>query len=478
MFNNIRTAADLETRPPGWSFEQQLNSVRLAHEEHRLAASAIADKVSDETRNDWKPSERRDWDRHFDEMRRLEVLMGKLENSTEGNEVDLGQVVQTAAGHDERDSSPGNWGGYSNQARHVAGGHVYGPHDPKRSWIQDLRHVVANNDPEALARLARNNKEVATENRALASNIAGGVGEFSPPAWLMQELITVARPARVWADQVNLRPLPPGVNTVNIPRLATGASVGVQASENSQVTNVDATSDSISSTVVTLSGMQVMSFQTLDQSPVSVDQIILADLAQDLAVQTDKFALSSNAAGKYGVLSQSGTIAVTYTDTTPTPAELYSKLADAIQRIATQRYLPATKIVMHPRRWNWFLAALDSSLRPLVLPEANHPMNAMATQAGVVAAGYSGTLLGLPVFTDANIPTNLGTGTNEDRIIVCKHDDLYLWESSPKVVADRYTLSNQLSLRLVLWNYVAQTNARYLASTAIIAGSGLATPTF
>jgi HK97 family phage major capsid protein len=461
---DIPTADDIKNNPYLKNDGQRLVAIRTSIEDRLSEMQGITNAT--EVAGAWRASDRKAFDKHSDEMRTLELLGDTIK----ADMPDLSQVVQTSTGEQR--------GGYDNQARTGREQLTYGPHDPQRSWVQDLRHMVSSNDPAASARLQRNNKEVATENRALASNLAGAVGEFSPPQWLMQELITVARPARIWADNVNLRPLPAGVNTVNIPRLATGTSVGVQTTENSQVTNVDATSDSISSTVVTLSGMQTLSFQLLDQSPVSVDQIILADLAQDLAVQTDKFALSSNAAGKYGVLSQSGTIAVTYTDTTPTPGELYSKLADCIQRIATQRFLPATKIVMHPRRWNWFLAALDSQQRPLVLPEANHPMNAMANQAGVVAAGYSGTLLGLPVFTDANIPVNLGSGTNEDRIIVCKHDDLYLWESTPRVVADRYTLANQLSLRLVLWNYVAQTNARYLASTAIIAGSGLATPTF
>jgi hypothetical protein len=37
--------------------------------------------------------------------------------------------------------------------------------------------------------------------------------------------------------------------------------------------------------------------------------------------------------------------------------------------------------------------------------------------------------MGLPVVTDPSIPNTLGAGTNEDRIIMMRASDLYLWES-------------------------------------------------
>lgn len=39
-----------------------------------------------------------------------------------------------------------------------------------------------------------------------------------------------------------------------------------------------------------------------------------------------------------------------------------------------------------------------------------------------------GQLLGLPVITDANFPTNLGGGTNEDEILVLASHECILWE--------------------------------------------------
>ncbi|MBK6857879.1 MAG: hypothetical protein IPG97_15385 [Microthrixaceae bacterium] len=93
-------------------------------------------------------------------------------------------------------------------------------------------------------------------------------------------------------------------------------------------------------------------------------------------------------------------------------------------------YRGPSHIVMHPRRWGWFQAALDSSSRPLVTQTAAGPSN--ATGPGI-SQGYGGTagyLLGLPVVTDASIPTNLGAGTNEDTILVVAASELFLWEQA------------------------------------------------
>lgn len=45
-------------------------------------------------------------------------------------------------------------------------------------------------------------------------------------------------------------------------------------------------------------------------------------------------------------------------------------------------------------------------------------MNAIAVFDRATAEGAVGQMQGLPVFLDANIPTNAGTNTNEDKIIV------------------------------------------------------------
>jgi hypothetical protein len=143
------------------------------------------------------------------------------------------------------------------------------------------------------------------------------------------------------------------------------------------------------------------------------------------------------------------------------------------------RFAPASAIVMHPRRWAWTTAALDTQTRPLVVPEANSAQNAVGVFSRPTAEGAVGTMQGLPVFLDANIPTNLGAGTNEDRIIVARFDDDLLFESdAPTVGVYDGVLSANLQVRIMVWGFFAFTFARYPKANSIITGTGLIAPTF
>lgn len=352
-----------------------------------------------------------------------------------------------------------------------------------RSYFRDLVQAQVMGNRDAIDRLVRNDREVADKRRAerALTTVDGVAGEFVPPLWMMDEWIRLARAGRIMADQVRHQGLPGGTDTINLPRLATGTATAEQATQNTAVQNTDASTNSIAANVATLAGQQVISLQLLEQTPagINIDDILLADLSYDYATKVDVFVINNNATNKVGILNVSGANAVTFTSASPTAALAYSKIADAIQRIATLRFLPAQKIFMHPRRWAWFLASLDTSNRPLVVPSAGlGPNNAMIAGTDVNAEGFVGTLQGLPVYQDPNIPINLGAGTNEDRIIVARTDDIILFEGSPRSEAFREPLAAQLSVLLRFYNYLALHASRYAASVSIIAGTGLVTPTF
>lgn len=350
---------------------------------------------------------------------------------------------------------------------------VYRKGDHKASYFRDLYNAQIRGNRDSIDRLVRNDKRVMQE-RALTT-VDGAGGDFVPPLWMVQNFIELARPGRVVADQVGSATLPGGTDTISLPRLATGTAVAEQTTQNTAVQNTDATTNSVSAAVATLAGQQVISQQLLDQSPVSMDDILLADLAADYAVKLDTFVISNNAANKLGLLSVSGINAVTYTDASPTPGELYGKVADAIQQIHTGRFMPGDKIFMHPRRWAWFLGSLDGQGRPLITPEA---MNPIASSNGVASQGLVGTLQGLPVYVDPNIPINLGGGTNEDRIIIVRSSDVILYEGTPRAEASIYPGFANLSVNLRFYNYAALHASRYPKSISVISGTGLVTPTF
>lgn len=353
-----------------------------------------------------------------------------------------------------------------------------GPH----SFFRDLARASdqGGSDRSSRDRLARHTREMnaEAETRADMSRTDGQGGEFVPPLWLVDQYLALARAGRVIADLCMGLPLPPGTDTINLPSVATGTAVAAQA-DNASVTETDMTTSSVSAGVRTFAGQQKFAIQLLDQSPINFDEVVFADLTADHAVKTDAAVIAGAGAPSHaGILGLAAPVAVTYTDASPTVGELYPKIADAIQQINTLRFLPPQAIVMHPRRWAFFLASLDSTGRPLVIPNAQGPQNAFAGMTDVRAEGSVGTLQGLPVYVDANIPTNLGAGTNEDRILVARFDDLYLYEGALRTRTLFETDADTLQVRLQLWNYQAFLGTRYQKAVAIISGTGLVTPTF
>ena len=115
------------------------------------------------------------------------------------------------------------------------------------------------------------------------------------------------------------------------------------------------------------------------------------------------------------------------------------------------------------------------------MPNSQGPFNSVAVGQAAAYGQVVGTLHGLPVVTDANIPTGLGAGTNEDRIIVARAEDLLLWEEgdgAPSRLRFEETTGGSLTVKLVVYGYSAFTGGRYPSALSVISGTGLVTPTF
>jgi HK97 family phage major capsid protein len=360
------------------------------------------------------------------------------------------------------------------------------------SYLRDLVLAQLRGDAGAIERLRRHAAEMRVEvDRRVAegkldaqyrdiSRTDGAGGEFVPPLWVLEDYAALARAGRVTADLIGARPLPDGTDSISVPRVTGGASVAAQA-DNAAVSETDMTTGSVTAPVTTIAGQQDASLQLVEQSPMGIDEVIFADLMAAYAAELDKQVVSGNgtAPNHRGLLNVSGINSVTYTDGTPTVGELYPKLADAVARIHTNRFMPAQAIVMHPRRWAWITAALDSQGRPLAVPNPSYAgFNPLAVGQGVAAQGIAGTMLGLPVYLDANIPTNLGAGTNEDIIVVFRPSDCRLWEGPLRTRVLQEVLSGTLAVRFQLYAYSAFMAGRYPAAISTVGGTGLVTPAF
>lgn len=336
------------------------------------------------------------------------------------------------------------------------------------SFVADAYAAQFNNDFAAKDRLARHMQEEKIERRDVTSaNFAGLV----VPQFLTDLAAPFARAGRVTADLARKHALPAQGLTISLSKVTTGSAVAAQSEGASvQETNMDDTKLDIS--VNTYAGMQNVSRQALERGT-GIDSLVMADLVS-------AYHTTLNTAVVAELLASAGQT-VTYTDASPTVAELYPKLLDAIQKVQTTFFAGPNVIIMHPRRLAMILAAVDGQNRPLAVP-APYAQNAVAVGNGAPQYGNSGyAIAGLPVFTDATISTAQGAGTNQDTIYIGNSQELHLWEQGagePMMLRFEQPKGSELDVQMIVYGYAAFTANRYPNAWAQINGTGLVTPTF
>jgi HK97 family phage major capsid protein len=321
----------------------------------------------------------------------------------------------------------------------------------------------------------RSARESAFEKRVNPNRTDGQGGFFVPPLWLVDEYIDLPRFGRTTANLCKTMGLPSGTDSINLPKVATGTAAAIQTADAAGVQSTDVTDTSVSAPVRTVAGQQDIAIQLLDQSPIAFDEVVFTDLIADYNAKLDVQVVSgSGAAGQVtGILNIAGINAVTYTDATPTLPELWVPLLQSASLIAKLRKLAATGVVMTPSMWYWALSQLDTTGRPLILPNTT-AFNNLGDSGLLEADGPAGMFTyGLPAFLDGNIPSNLGGGTNETRVISARWQDLYLWEGSMRTRVLQEVLSGTLQVRLQVYNYVAFMGGRRPEAISVISGTGV-----
>jgi HK97 family phage major capsid protein len=317
--------------------------------------------------------------------------------------------------------------------------------------------------------------ESAFERRTNPNRTDGQGGYFVPPLWMVDEYIDLPRFGRTIANSVRNLTLPSGTDSINLPKVSTGTAVGVQTADAAAVTSQDLTDTSVSAPVRTIAGQQDVALQLLDQSPIAFDEVIFSDLIADYNMKLDLQVINgSGSSGQAtGILNVGSLNSVTYTDATPTLPELWPSFAQAASQVEKNRKMPALATFMTPSMWYWIASQLDTSNRPLVQIESGTGFNVLGLQTGAVSEGPAGRVMALPVLTDGNIPSNLGAGTNETRIITARTSDLYLFEGSMRTRVLQEVLSGTLQVRFQVWNYFAFMGNRRPESISVVSGTGL-----
>ena len=347
-----------------------------------------------------------------------------------------------------------------------------------RSFFQDLFHMQYRHDPGASARIARHTVEMDVEHRDVGTGAFAGL---VVPQYLVDLAADLARAGQPFANLCTRLPLPQGGMTINISRVTTGSSAAIQATENAAVSETDMDDTLLTSDIRTIAGQQDVSRQAIERGD-GIDSLIMADLTGAHATVKDTQLLSgTGASGQLlGIGNIPGIAQVAYTDGSPTVAEFYPKLLDAIQRINSNRYAGADLIVMHPRRAAWMAAAVDGNDRPLVLPVSNVPQNTMGVGPTTGYGSFGLQVAGIPVVTDGNITTTAGAGT-EDIVYVVFRADMLLFEQgdgAPTQIRMDETNGGSLTIKLLVYSYIGFVGGRYPAAVSTVYGSGLAAPSF
>lgn len=265
-------------------------------------------------------------------------------------------------------------------------------------------------------------------------------------------------------------------DTLRIASVTGGLTAGWVA-ELAEKPAADLTFGEISTGVFTVAGLAVASNQLLSYAGSQIDRLVNAELARRINRVIEIAIINGSGTGQpKGILGTTGvgTTALTSTDVD----DLLDAVSDAITAIYTDFIDAPNAIVMHPRTWGRIAKARDTNGAYLI-GSATAPRQDRTAVAGLPGFGGGqvprGELFGLPVYTTANVPTNLGSGTNESRVIVGKFDEGLVLDRGG-ITVDKsehvYFTSNQTIFRGE--QDIGFTAARYPKAFNVIGGVGLA----
>jgi HK97 family phage major capsid protein len=320
----------------------------------------------------------------------------------------------------------------------------------------------------------------AAQSRALSTQTLSWV----PPRWMTELWANVSVAACPLKGLVTRVDLPDGTLELVVPRFDAAAGVVTMQYEN---VNLPAgeyeETDEIVTPVCTFGDDALLSQQLYERSPLASDEIILNAVAEAYGARLQQQLTSgTGTAGQMlGLINVSassvngvpGAIATTYTDPNPTVSLVASNIAQCAASISDTRERSPSVCLMRGPRWYWFSSSHDTNFEPMVRPGTGRiPADADLGPYGPLSGG-------LPVYHDNTLPTNLGSGSNQDVIVLARAKDIVLLEdpAGPRFSAmPGSNLAGQLTVILQWHAYVASIPNRYPSSIGTVSGTGLVIP--
>lgn len=234
---------------------------------------------------------------------------------------------------------------------------------------------------------------------------------------------------------------------------------------------------SVTASIFTAAGLATISNQLLADSNPSVDQLVTTDLAKRIvALEELAFMAGSGTGQPLGILNTAGVNTQTVS-TFADPAEpkgLLDTVLDAIAQVQLEWGQPSA-IVMHPRTWTRIIKSRDSANHYTIAPRNIFTAGYDPATPRTFVDGPEQTLFGVPVVLSNRVPTNLGSGNNESRVIVGDFQEALILDRQGLTVDESphvFFTSNQTVFRCE--SRVGFTAARQPKAFTVIGGAGLA----
>ncbi len=257
-------------------------------------------------------------------------------------------------------------------------------------------------------------------------------------------------------------------NSISLDQLSLAASAGWLSGE--LVTKPESASlalATITAGIFTAAGLVTISNQLLADSNPSVDALFVAELAKRLVALEETAFLAGTGSGQpLGILNTPG-IGSTPLATTPV-VDLLDAILDSIAAVESNHGSPSA-ILMHPRTWTRIIKARDAQGAYYIDPTGG-PQD---PRTGL--RGPQKSLWGYPVITTNRMPTNLGGGTNESRVVVGDFRECLILDRQGITVDQSehvYFMQNATVFRAEM--RVGFTAARTPLAINVVGGAGLA----
>jgi HK97 family phage major capsid protein len=317
------------------------------------------------------------------------------------------------------------------------------------------------------------------EGKAMSEGVPGDGGYLVPPEYMQHMFAAVRGQGNALRKYGWLAIHPVSSNQILFPRSAGTTTFGLVA-ELAPKPVSQTTVTQVPVSIYTGAGMTKVSNQLIaDSSPTVVDTVTRS-LGRSAGSLEEQLIISGTGTGQpRGILATTGVNPITQTATTAQGT--IDAVIDAIAAIQQTYFASPTGILMAPRRLATLQKGKTTDTGYLFNPAGQFSAPAGNFIGGGVTSDSSvmtmPSLMGFPIGTSSNMPTNLGTGTNEDRIIVADWGEAHFFQRSTLELRVSDTAGDAFETNVTVFRLEERfgfTAEHYPQAFAVIGGAGLA----